>query len=115
MATINERIRELRLRRGLTLVEVADVVGVREATIQRYESGSIKNISHEAICKMAILFRCSPSYLMGWDDTPPELELSPLEEKLVRKFRTLSTDERNMILRSMGIEEKGDEVIEDAG
>ena len=53
MALINDRIKEMRLKRGLTLIEVADYIGVKDATIQRYESGNIKNIKHEIICKLA--------------------------------------------------------------
>ena len=66
MIGINERIKEMRNRKGLTLLEVSKYIGVKEATIQRYESGTIKNIKHETICKLADLFDCEPSYLMGW-------------------------------------------------
>lgn len=66
MVGINERIKEMRNRKGLTLLEVSKYIGVKEATVQRYESGNIKNIKHETICKLAELFGCDPSYLMGW-------------------------------------------------
>ncbi len=56
----------MRLKRGFTLLEVAEHIGVKEATVQRYESGSIKTIKHEIICKLADLFQCDPCYLMGW-------------------------------------------------
>lgn len=68
MSEIHTKIKEMRLRCGLTLLEVADFLGVKEATAQRYESGSIKNIKRETICKLAELFHCEPSYLMGWTD-----------------------------------------------
>ena len=67
MSTINERIKEQRLKLNMTLVELADAVGVRDATVQRYESGAIKNISHEMICKLSEALHCSPAYLMGWE------------------------------------------------
>ena len=41
---LHERIKECRLDRGMTLLEVANALGVREATAQRYESGEIKNL-----------------------------------------------------------------------
>ena len=66
MPGINDRIKEMRLKKGLTLLEVAEHIGVKEATVQRYESGSIKNIKHEIICKLSDLFDCDPCYLMGW-------------------------------------------------
>lgn len=72
MSEINDKIRELRKRRGLTLFEVAEYLGVAEATAQRYESGNIKNIKYETICKLAQLFDCDPRYLVGWssDNSP---------------------------------------------
>lgn len=68
MATLQERIKERRLASGFTLLEVAEMLGVKEATMQRYESGEIKNIKHETIIKMAKIFNCTPQYLMGWSD-----------------------------------------------
>lgn len=111
MSKINERIKERRLQMGLTLAEVADALGVKEATAQRYESGAIKSISHETICKLSETLHCSPSYLMGWEDEAPPspaFELSQLERQIILRFRALPDGERNMLLRSLGLEEKGD-------
>ena len=52
----------------MTLLELANALGVREATAQRYESGEIKNLKHATVLEMARIFNCSPSYLMGWED-----------------------------------------------
>ena len=68
MSVLNDRIKEQRLKRGLTLLQVADFLGVKEATAQRYESGEIKNIKHETIVQLAELFHTTPAYLMGWED-----------------------------------------------
>ena len=43
MSIINERIKQRRIENGLTLLQVANALGVKEATAQRYESGEIKN------------------------------------------------------------------------
>lgn len=66
MAKLNERIKERRLAKGLTLLEVAEKLGVKEATAQRYESGAIKNIPYETVEYLATILDCSPEYLMGW-------------------------------------------------
>lgn len=68
MAIWNERIRKKRLERGITLAKIADTLNVAEATAQRYESGSIKNIPYEHMCTYAKLFGCTPQYLVGWVD-----------------------------------------------
>lgn len=68
MASLQERIKERRTSLNKTLLEVAEFVGVKEATMQRYESGEIKNIPHEKIVSIAEYLNCSPQYLMGWTD-----------------------------------------------
>jgi len=72
MDILNERIKERRLVCGYTLLEVARKVGICESNLQRYESGQVKNIPHKNIVKLAQILNCSPSYLMGWVDTPNE-------------------------------------------
>lgn len=47
MAIWNERIRARRIEKGITLAQVAEKLGVTEATAQRYECGNIKNIPYE--------------------------------------------------------------------
>ena len=39
MKTVAERIKEARLERGLTQVQLAEIVGVSDASIQMYEIG----------------------------------------------------------------------------
>lgn len=68
MATINDRIKERRLSLNYTLLELADKLNVKEATVQRYESGAIKNIPYDTIVRLADILKCDPQYLMGWSD-----------------------------------------------
>lgn len=53
---------------NLTLKEVAEKIGITEATAQRYESGLVNTIPYERIEMLAKLFMVSPAYLMGWED-----------------------------------------------
>lgn len=66
--TIGERIKLKRLENQMTLLEVADLIGVKEATVQRYESGEIKNLKQRTIARLAEIFHTTPAYLMGWED-----------------------------------------------
>lgn len=70
MSTFQERMKDRRLKLGMTLLDIAESLGVREATVQRYESGEIKNVKHETIYKLSKILKCNPSYLMGWTDNP---------------------------------------------
>ncbi|MBD5459127.1 MAG: helix-turn-helix transcriptional regulator [Lachnospiraceae bacterium] len=67
MAIWNERIHEKRKENGITLAQIAEKLGVTEATAQRYERGNIKSIPYEHMCAYGEILHCSPSYLMGWD------------------------------------------------
>ncbi|MDM5352621.1 XRE family transcriptional regulator [Lysinibacillus sphaericus] len=64
---IGDRIKKARLKRGMTLIEVAERLNKTEATIQRYESGNIKNLKNDTIEELANVLNVSPAYLMGWD------------------------------------------------
>lgn len=65
----NSNLRRRRRELGYTLAQLADMVGVRDATIQRYESGEIRNIKRETLLKLSQALRCTPGYLMGWDES----------------------------------------------
>lgn len=93
MSIWNERIHERRIEKGITLAQVAEKLGVTEATAQRYECGSIKSIPYECMCAYGELLNCSPAYLMGWEENssvnvnnikPIEKKHFPLLEETVR-------------------------------
>lgn len=62
---IGERIKKAREARGLTLRYVAEKLGKTEATVQRYESGTIK-IKNDLLTDIAEILSVNPAYLMGW-------------------------------------------------
>lgn len=66
MAIWNDRIKRMRIQKGITLAQVAEKLGVAEATAQRYESGNIKSVPYEHMCAYGEILGCSPAYLMGW-------------------------------------------------
>ena len=62
---INERIKDLRLKNKQTLEEVAQMVGVTKATVQRWESGLIANMRRDKIIKLAQALHTTPAYILG--------------------------------------------------
>ena len=67
----------------LTLEDLAKRAGVARATICRYEKGIIMNIPSDRIEKIAMALKCSPAYLMGWDEYPSSTsKLMALYERL---------------------------------
>ena len=74
-----DKIKFNREKLGYTLEELSKLVGVSAPTIQRYESGEIKNVRRHKISKLAKALNISPAYLMGWEDenSDPILENIP--------------------------------------
>lgn len=70
MSSVGERIKERRLNSGLTLKEVSERIGVKEATVQRYESGVIENIPYSRLRTLAIILKTTPAYLLSITDDP---------------------------------------------
>lgn len=68
MGALSSVLKQRRKELGLTLSQIADSVGVTEATVQRWESGNIKTMRHEKIAKLAEVLKVSPATLMGWED-----------------------------------------------
>ncbi len=58
-------LKDRRIELGLTLKDVADYVGVSEATVSRWESGSISDIKRSRINKLAEVLQISPLSLIG--------------------------------------------------
>lgn len=58
-------LRERRLELGLTMLEVAQAVGVSEAAISRYENGHIKNMGRDKITNYAKILQVEPNCIIG--------------------------------------------------
>lgn len=98
---IHERIKQIRKSKNITLLEMAEYLGVSEGTAQRYECGGIKNIKHETICKLADLFGCDPMYLMGWTENNTGTNNSTItddEKMLLELFRRVPEERQQMVL-----------------
>ena len=74
-----KRIAELRKQNGLTLEEVANIVGVGKSTVRKWETGMIANMRKDKIALLAKALRTTPAYLMGWD-SPANVYECPDEE-----------------------------------
>lgn len=105
MGSLSSVLKQRRQELGLTLLQIAEMVGVTEATVQRWESGNIKNVRLEKVGKLAEILQVSPAALMGWAESPEEKQpasgqggLSPSEEDLIQLFRLLPDDLKAGIL-----------------
>ena len=62
------RIKALRKQKNLSQEQLADLLGLQKSAIAKYENGRVINIKRSTIAKMAKIFNCSPSYIMGWNE-----------------------------------------------
>ena len=61
-------------------------------------------ITVDLLVKFAQKYRLSTDYLVGLSDNPRQgLDLSPTERDLVLNFRTLTRDQRELIVRNVAI------------
>ncbi len=65
--TIGERIRDVRMKKGLTQLELANALKTTKQNVYKYEVGIVTNIPSDKIEQIAKILDVSPSYLMGWE------------------------------------------------
>lgn len=63
-----ERIRQRRIELKLSLQDVANLTGMSKSTLQRYETGSIKNIPLKRLEAFASALQTSPEWIMDGED-----------------------------------------------
>lgn len=63
------RIRDLRIDRGLTQSQVAQVLNVKQNTYSQYEIG-VLNYPLDVVIRLAQFYDTSTDYLLGLTDTP---------------------------------------------
>ena len=67
MQEIMNRMKSRREELDMSYQTLSDKVGISKSTLQRYETGSIKNMPIDKLEDIAKALNVSPSYLMGWD------------------------------------------------
>lgn len=83
-------IKSRRIELNLTMKEVAEYVGVSEATISRWESGNIAEMKRSRIKALAEILHVSPLEVIG--DDPSSEELTKDEIKLITAFRDMNAE-----------------------
>ena len=83
--TPGERIRQRRLKLGLTVEALAEKTGLSPATIYRYEAGDISHMRADKLQPIARALAVEPAWLMGWEEALPE-GLRPLSSMRRQKI-----------------------------
>jgi len=67
--TIQEKLKDLRVERHLTLEQLAEETGISKSALGKYESDDYKDISPFSIVALAKYYGVSTDYLMGMTET----------------------------------------------
>ena len=67
--TIQERLKDLRVERGLTLEQLAEQTHLSKSALGSYEAEDFKDISHYALIKLAKFYGVTADYLLGRSQT----------------------------------------------
>lgn len=101
--TTGERIKEMRLKKGMSQAELGEAIGVKKAAIHKYETGVVVNLKRSSILKLAEALDVTPAYLLCIDDIKkpaPDNECEPdsLDNKIIEGFRHLSPERKKLLL-----------------
>lgn len=108
-AEIKKRRKEL----GLTLAELAKLVGVTEATVQRWESGNIKTLRYGRIEVLASALQTTPMALQGWDTSAIDEFDDTKKAPAMQEPGSISLEGSNSLLAALGLVEDGYELSDD--
>lgn len=80
---IKDKLKNRRLELGLSLNDVAQMVGVNKSTVARWENGEIDDIKRSYIAKYASALCISPAVIMGFDMPEPLSDVPQVEQNLI--------------------------------
>lgn len=97
MQDIMERMKNRREELNMSYQTLSEKVGISKSTLQRYETGFIKNMPVDKLEDIAKALNVSPAYLMGWDEPDILVRLDNGEEVLIEVYRKLPHDSQNRL------------------
>jgi len=100
-------IKEIRTRRGMSLEDLAQAVGVTNPHISMLELGK-RGLSWKMVQRIANALECAPLEIVEGANERPEVK-SPSEQQLLASFRNLSRQEQQFflhVLKSYNVKKK---------
>lgn len=89
------KIKEMRLKKGLKQSELAGLLNCTAATVSKYELGQ-REIDSFTICHLCEIFGCTADYLLGRSSLPTA-ELSEEESRLLQAYRRGDDRAKDMV------------------
>lgn len=100
MATIGERVRLLRKKRGLSQVELAARVGITQGSLSLIETNKTEVPAGETLAALCRVLQTTPDFLIAGAGDPDSIESAMQEHELVHLWRDLPQDARLLVLEN---------------
>ena len=97
---VGNNIKKYRKEKDITLKELADKIGLTEATVQKYEAGNIKKIDVEMLKKIADALGVLPESLTEWgkEEYLTYKQGHQGEEEVIKKYNQLTRGHKKVVL-----------------
>lgn len=99
---------------GLTMKQVADAVGVSEATVSRWESGQIANMRRDRINSYAQILQTTPNFIMTGENDPAPAPMDSLNSRDKRDIAKDLAAFKETLENGEGLMFDGDPMSEEA-
>ena len=94
---VGNRIKEARIRKGMTQVQLAKALNVSNGTIGNYESG-IAFPKPQILCSIMKVLECDANYMyQDFITVAPDELINSAEKEHMRKYRQLNDDGKHMV------------------
>ena len=115
---LGDKLKNMRLSRGLTQEDVAKAIKVSIQTVYKYEQSIITNIPLDKIEGMAKLFDVDPASILGWsrEEKNIHVQSAPLRPKqriLFDRSKELTDSQMDVVLNVVDaiLKDKSDDNI----
>ena len=116
MRLFAQRLKAVREERNVSVIELAEALGINKATVYRYECAEFRGVKSPIVKAIAEYLNVNPDYLIGaTDNKHPVKEAEELladitdgEKMLLDLFRQVPADRQQMVLDMIRIALKRD-------
>lgn len=91
-----EKIKQLRIAKGLSQEQLGALIGVKKAAIHKYETGLVVNLKKTTISKLAEALGTSPAYLFD-EDTHAATKQEKDIDKIIDQMREQLVNEEGLM------------------
>lgn len=83
MSNVGNYIKQLRLSKDMTQEELGNVIGVKKAAVQKWESGMVQNLKRSTIKRLADFFEVSPAGFIDDDIDLSQYGITPVKTQRI--------------------------------